>query len=98
MGCVLYEMLALKPPFKANDMDGLYKRIIAGKYPALPSNFSSDIANVIKGMLNTNPKMRPTCLTILTSESVKKRIEEYFSKDYLKNERLTFERIKQSVK
>lgn len=29
-GCVLYEMAALKPPFTANDMAELYKKVIRG--------------------------------------------------------------------
>lgn len=27
LGCVLYEMATLKPPFRAQDMDGLYKKV-----------------------------------------------------------------------
>lgn len=27
LGCVLYEMGALKPPFRASDMDGLFKKV-----------------------------------------------------------------------
>jgi NIMA (never in mitosis gene a)-related kinase len=30
LGCVLYEMITLKPPFRANDMNGLYKRVLKG--------------------------------------------------------------------
>jgi len=30
LGCVLYEMICLKPPFQANDMSGLYKRVVRG--------------------------------------------------------------------
>lgn len=30
LGCVLYEILALKPPFQANDMEGLYKKVLKG--------------------------------------------------------------------
>jgi NIMA (never in mitosis gene a)-related kinase len=30
MGCVLYEMTTLKPPFTAPDMNTLYKRVLKG--------------------------------------------------------------------
>lgn len=30
LGCVLYEMITLQPPFRANDMDGLYKKVLKG--------------------------------------------------------------------
>jgi serine/threonine protein kinase len=30
LGCVIYEMLALKPPFIAKDMQTLYRRVCRG--------------------------------------------------------------------
>ena len=30
LGCVLYEMATLKPPFRAENMEGLYKKVIRG--------------------------------------------------------------------
>lgn len=33
-------MITLKPPFKAEDMEGLYKKVIRGIYPRIPSEFS----------------------------------------------------------
>jgi len=30
LGCVLYEMTTLHPPFRAEDMEGLYKKVIRG--------------------------------------------------------------------
>lgn len=30
LGCVLYEICTLQPPFKANDMDGLFKKVLKG--------------------------------------------------------------------
>lgn len=30
LGCVLYEMSSLKPPFRAEDMQSLYKKVIKG--------------------------------------------------------------------
>lgn len=32
LGCVLYEMATLSPPFKANDMKGLAKKVQYGVY------------------------------------------------------------------
>jgi NIMA (never in mitosis gene a)-related kinase len=43
LGCVLYEMVALRPPFQANDMSGLYKRVIRGQFPRIPKAFSNDL-------------------------------------------------------
>jgi len=30
LGCVLYECCALKPPFRADDMEELYKKVTKG--------------------------------------------------------------------
>jgi NIMA (never in mitosis gene a)-related kinase 1/4/5 len=42
-GCVIYEMCTLVPPFKAEDMNGLFKKILRGNYPAIPTHFSMDM-------------------------------------------------------
>ena len=36
LGCVLYEMTTLKPPFNADDMQGLFRKVIKGHYPRIP--------------------------------------------------------------
>jgi NIMA (never in mitosis gene a)-related kinase 1/4/5 len=40
LGCVIYEAIALKPPFRANDMEGLYKKVTRGFYPRIPAEYS----------------------------------------------------------
>ncbi|CAK58779.1 unnamed protein product (macronuclear) [Paramecium tetraurelia] len=60
LGCVTYEMAALKPPFRAEDMEGLYKKVIRGLYPKLPSQYSQDLQNVIRMMLQVQTNLRPT--------------------------------------
>ena len=30
LGCVLYEMITLRPPFRAENMEGLYNRVVKG--------------------------------------------------------------------
>ena len=37
LGCVLYELITLKPPFKAEDMEGLFKKVTRGIYQRLPN-------------------------------------------------------------
>ena len=65
LGCVLYEMITLKPPFWADDMQGLYKKVLKGKYDRLPKQYSNDLAKMVKSLLQTKASDRPTCLEIM---------------------------------
>ena len=60
LGCVIYEMITLKPPFRAEDMEGLYKKVIKGVYNKIPSQYSIELSNVIRAMLQVNPALRPS--------------------------------------
>ena len=51
LGCVLYESITLKPPFRADDMAGLYKKVLRGIYSKIPDHFSSELANVTKQLI-----------------------------------------------
>jgi NIMA (never in mitosis gene a)-related kinase 1/4/5 len=59
LGCVIYEMCALVPPFRADDMNGLFKRVLKGSYPQIPSHYSMEIRSVIKSLVQVNPASRP---------------------------------------
>jgi len=48
LGCVLYEMTMFKPPFRADDMEGLYKKVIRGIYPKIDIIYSQDLSNMIR--------------------------------------------------
>jgi len=79
LGCVLYEMITLKPPFRAQDMEGLYKRVIKGQYSRIPDRFSNDLFQIVQFLLQVNPKSRPSCEQILNHPIVQKRIEYFKS-------------------
>ena len=51
LGCVFYEMACLRPPFKAADMKGLYKKVISVDYPPVNPRYSSELCSLIKAML-----------------------------------------------
>jgi NIMA (never in mitosis gene a)-related kinase len=54
-------MTTLKPPFRANDMNGLYKRVLKGVYPKIPAVYTQELAIMIKALLQVEPGTRPTC-------------------------------------
>lgn len=61
LGCVLYEMVMLKPPFRAEDMEGLYNKVIKGQFPKISEKFSADLAEVVRLLIQVNPELRPNC-------------------------------------
>jgi NIMA (never in mitosis gene a)-related kinase 1/4/5 len=44
-------MCALQPPFRADDMGGLFKKVLRASYPQIPTHFSMDMRQLIKSML-----------------------------------------------
>ena len=82
LGCVIYEMVTLKPPFQAEDMQGLYKKILKGQFPKTPEHFSSDINTMLKVMIQVNPKKRPTCVQLIEHPIFAKREQKYFADLY----------------
>ena len=71
-------MTTLKPPFRAQDMNGLYKRVLKGAYPAIPTKYTKDLSDVIMRMLSVEPRLRPSCEQILEMDQVKKRMHKLF--------------------
>jgi NIMA (never in mitosis gene a)-related kinase len=65
LGCVLYEMCALRPPFMAKDMQQLYKRVTEGRFTALGHPYSKDLDHIVKLCLQVKPDLRPTCAELL---------------------------------
>ena len=76
LGCVIYEMTTLQPPFQASDMEGLFQSVTNGIYQPIDSRYSKELAHVIKLMLQLKPKSRPSSDKILKSNLVQKKIEE----------------------
>jgi NIMA (never in mitosis gene a)-related kinase 1/4/5 len=75
---VIYEIVALKPPFRADTMEGLYKKVLSGRYPKIPPFFSKDLGRLIKSLLQVQSHMRPSCDKILEMPIVHERVIRFF--------------------
>jgi serine/threonine protein kinase len=67
LGCMMYELCALKPPFQGNSFPELKRAVIAGRYTPIPSKYSEPLGRVIGMMLRINARERPSAAKLLTS-------------------------------
>ena len=74
LGCVIYECTCLKPPFRADDLPGLFKKVVKGEYPPLPRTFSNELQMIVASLIVTDPGKRANCAAILMNSEVKKRV------------------------
>ncbi|XP_014354511.1 serine/threonine-protein kinase Nek4 isoform X1 [Latimeria chalumnae] len=74
LGCCVYEMATLKHAFNAKDMNSLVYRIIEGKLPAMPKDYSPHLGELIRSMLSKTPEERPDVKTILRQPYIKRQI------------------------
>merc|ERR1712048_123986 len=77
LGCVLYEMTTLKHAFDANSLNGLAGKIVRGKYPPIPHQYSQELRQLIAKMLSANPSSRPTLTGILKKPFLRRSIRRY---------------------
>jgi NIMA (never in mitosis gene a)-related kinase len=65
-------MAALKPPFTAHDLSGLYKKVCAGVFERIPINYSNDLQSIISSLLKLEPKIRPDTEDLLNNPTIHK--------------------------
>lgn len=71
LGCLVYQMATLKPPFLAESYAALYLKISKCKVPNIP-NYPKNLNVFIQKLLKKNPKQRPSCVELLKFEEFKK--------------------------
>lgn len=73
MGCVLYELCALHPPFTAANQTELNRKIRLGDFARIPTKYSDELNTVIAKMLNVEVIKRPSIEELLEDPLVKVR-------------------------
>lgn len=71
MGCIMYELCTLEPPFNARSHLELIQKIRLGKVKSLPSRYSKELGMVIASCLRVNPDERPDTAQMLQTTGIK---------------------------
>ncbi|KAK7194468.1 protein kinase [Novymonas esmeraldas] len=80
LGCVLYELLALRHPFESRDLAPLVMRVSRGQREPLPAHYPRPIAELIDRMLSLDASQRPTCEEVLTVPCVRAYLDLWLSR------------------
>ncbi|KAL4648877.1 serine/threonine-protein kinase Nek4-like [Arapaima gigas] len=77
LGCLLFEISALRPPFEAKNLICLYYKIIKGDYGKIPDMYSENLVVLIKKMLCLDPGERPSASCILNMTYVQEHLGKF---------------------
>nr|BAA32569.2 NRK-related kinase [Tetrahymena pyriformis] len=71
LGCVLYEITTLEPPFKGISMEDLYKKVLRGNFqPINLQRYSSDLQKFIENCLKVEPRNRSSVEQLLNNKFI----------------------------
>ncbi|XP_072285555.1 uncharacterized protein [Pyxicephalus adspersus] len=80
LGCVLYEMCALKPAFNATNLLSLFYKIVKENYTPLADCYSNDLHLLVKSILDKCPESRPSANCILNLAFVQQHLKQFIQK------------------
>ena len=76
IGCVIYELCSLRPPFKGKNLDELYENVCKGNIERISQIYSDDLWKMIMMLLQVDVKKRVDCNEFLDSKLIMKKIKE----------------------
>jgi serine/threonine protein kinase len=74
LGCLLYEVVRLHPPFRAKSLPELHRNILTTEPPSMPPQISDELRFLVSSMLVKDPARRPSARDIMESTVMKIRL------------------------
>lgn len=71
LGCIVYELCKLAPPFNAQNLHSLGNKIKEGRYTPIPNQYSPELGRMIDMCLQRDPAKRPDTAHLLQMPYVK---------------------------
>jgi NIMA (never in mitosis gene a)-related kinase len=73
VGCIMYELCTMFPPFKGTTLKELNNNVLRGVYMPVPNRYSFDLRKVIQMMLIVNPSKRIAVSDVINCGIVQKK-------------------------
>ncbi|XP_032907693.1 serine/threonine-protein kinase Nek5 isoform X2 [Catharus ustulatus] len=86
LGCVLYELCALKHPFQGNSLHELVLKICRGRFQPVSPNYSYDLRILISQLFKISPRDRPSINSILRKPFLQKLVLRYLPPEVAQEE------------
>ncbi|XP_056352635.1 serine/threonine-protein kinase Nek5 [Oenanthe melanoleuca] len=86
LGCVLYELCALKHPFQGNSLHELVLKICRGCFQPVSPNYSYDLRILISQLFKISPRDRPSINSILRKPFLQKLVLRYLPPEVAQEE------------
>eukprot|EP01086_Lenisia_limosa_P003767 TRINITY_DN1844_c0_g1_i1.p1 TRINITY_DN1844_c0_g1~~TRINITY_DN1844_c0_g1_i1.p1 ORF type:complete len:201 (+),score=42.37 TRINITY_DN1844_c0_g1_i1:608-1210(+) len=75
LGCLIYELCALVPPFEARNQIALAVKIKAGRFSRLPRQYSEELSQIVRALIHVDQHSRPTASALLQWPSLQKKMQ-----------------------
>mmetsp|Transcript_1073 Transcript_1073/g.2085 ORF Transcript_1073/g.2085 Transcript_1073/m.2085 type:complete len:1014 (-) Transcript_1073:76-3117(-) len=78
LGCILYEMVALRQAFgEQSSIQVLQRQILTNRYKRLPRGYSQDMCKLVDDLLQVSAKNRPTVGEVLQRPFIQATLNKY---------------------
>jgi len=79
LGCLLYELCTFRPPFEAESMEGLARKVMKGRYEPIPNFYSQALRTTLSKLLVVEPNYRSSVNDILSTEPILSKLGDLYA-------------------
>ena len=80
LGCCVHEMTSLKHAFSARSINALMYKVIKGKVPPIPLQYSKELVELVQLMMARSTEERPSVHQILRMTFIRRHIKMFLDR------------------